>query len=830
MTTKNKTTKFISALLIISILLPSVALFSKPKQAEAQWLTVDIPHNITSVFNGIFQGVTSGSTVANTALHVKDFAIQILQTLLKMVAKRVLAAMTQATINWINSGFHGSPLFISNPESFFKDIAKSQVQSMIDMIGYDTFRFPFGKQTALNVIASYKSQLATNAQYSLSKVINDPDLLIKYRNDFNYGGWNGFLTNTQYPQNNYLGFQNIIQQNLASHLQGTLVAPAQKIQQTLQQGMGFLSPQECPTNPLYNNGYNEFVKPKFKATTKPIYVDAPEYKGNNSGDYAKYEADLAAAKQKQDENDEMYRLAVIEEQNAWAVKNDCPGGLKTTTPGSVAANHVMSAINSPFLTTALDGAIGNSLAAIFDALINHFLDQGLSALANVVNPSPSDDNWSYQGQTLNGSVAGSNDNSARVTGTTNINIPKHDVAVIANPTTGTSNTFVTTYDTTTMLSGGTGTYGINTLPNTTIAEAKINRNTVTGVSTLTIHGKTKGSTSVIVQDSSTPKKLSTINILVSNSGDLVASPKEVWIDVGKTSTPITLSGATGVYEMVTGPDERIAVASFSGTTLIITGQAGGETSVTIQVQGSDLTRKPYQSITIPIHIGAPTTLVVTPSEIVVDMSTTLGKCIVNGQVYKTPQNQVSLTQQDCTSQTTDHPIGVWSPSSSATISGGTPPYFIYADERVPDTKIAIASVSGNNLSVYGVKGGETAVFVTDSTNPQKLVSANIKVTGVASTDPKGNCNVRNQIVTNTKAECDTLGGTNWVQTTGGTTGGASAGQCGPANRKSPCGVCRLSASANFDGESDTLYTYVEDMNRVQCTTPPSTGVFFEYAR
>src|SRR3990167_6132077 len=274
MTAKNKMAKLISTFLIVSILSPAI-LFSAPKQAMAQpgataafsVPVADIPQETAGWLSQALHVITSGSTVTNTTLHIKDFAQFLLQQILMRVAKATLARITQATINWINSDFHGSPLFLENPESFFRDIAKSEVRNLVDMIGYDSFMFPFGKQTALNVISSYKSQLETNAQYSLSKVINDPDLLVRYRNDFNYGGWNGFLINTQYPQNNYLGFNMIIQQNLASRLQGTFQAPAQKVQNALQQGMGFLSPQMCADNGgknSYNNGYNEFVRPSFK--------------------------------------------------------------------------------------------------------------------------------------------------------------------------------------------------------------------------------------------------------------------------------------------------------------------------------------------------------------------------------------------------------------------------------------------------------------------------------------------------------------------------------------------------------------------------------------
>lgn len=398
---KNHTTQSIPALLILSMLLPAI-LFMIPNKVSAVWGVGDVgtdpPVAATTGASAVSNASSAASQLSLLGYKIKDVAQELLKQILKTVAKRVLAEMTKSTINWINGGFHGAPLFLENPDSFFKDIAKSEVRRIVDMIGYDTFRFPFGPQTALNVIDSYKATLEGNAQYTLSKVINDPDLLAQYRNDFNFGGWNGFLINTQYPQNNYLGFQMIIRQNLASRLEGTLVAPANKIKDLLQQGQGFLSPQTCPSNPNYNNATNEFVKPTFKPSIK---FEPPVQDSYESAVAAQAERDAYVA-------DYNARLAV--EKANWEKLNTCPGGLVNTTPGSVASAQIASALNAPFLTTALDGALGNSLSAIFDALLNKFLSDGLNALASEINPSADlGEEWSYNGQTLGSpTVAGTN--------------------------------------------------------------------------------------------------------------------------------------------------------------------------------------------------------------------------------------------------------------------------------------------------------------------------------------------------------------------------------------------------------------------------------------
>ena len=98
------------------------------------------------------------------------------------------------------------------------------------MFAYDRLKYPFGKDFAKNIINTYQRKLADNASYSLSNAIRDPVYLDQYRNNFNVGGWNGFLVNTQYPQNNYIGFQMIATQELARRVQGTSQSAAKKTQ------------------------------------------------------------------------------------------------------------------------------------------------------------------------------------------------------------------------------------------------------------------------------------------------------------------------------------------------------------------------------------------------------------------------------------------------------------------------------------------------------------------------------------------------------------------------------------------------------------------------
>src|SRR3989344_910521 len=118
---QNKTKKFISTIIIISIFVRTFLLFSIPKQAEAQWLTVDVPVAGISAAN-------AATGVTGLALKIKDVAKEIGKQVLMHIASRLLQDMTKSTINWINTGSFGTPLFLQNPESYFKDIAKLEIK------------------------------------------------------------------------------------------------------------------------------------------------------------------------------------------------------------------------------------------------------------------------------------------------------------------------------------------------------------------------------------------------------------------------------------------------------------------------------------------------------------------------------------------------------------------------------------------------------------------------------------------------------------------------------------------------------------------------------
>jgi hypothetical protein len=575
MQTKNK--KLISALLIISFLLPGM-LFWHPKEAGAA-LDASIMVPTVALFTDAW-GTTD--TAANVWAKVKRVAEYVLMA----IVQRILDQITQDVVGWINSGFHGSPLFLENPDSFFKDIVKSQIKTMVDQYGYDMTRYPFGKAWALNVINAYKSTLASNAAHSLSSVMTQQQIA-SYM-DFNNGGWNSFFLETQYPlQNSYIGSQLLLTRSLAAQTQETVQAPAEKVQSLLEQGMGFLSPEKCMDEGTQYNDVmaNQWNRPSFDKSTVEWICGVPGCplvgaRNPNDPGYNAMACDACHSN---------YQLAMDRAQADWASKNTCKN-LVNTTPGSVVADQIMGSLNTGKEETMMGAVLGtvqSSIATIINALLNKLLSDGLNSLSDTISGTEEPvDNWTYDGQSLDG-TSGSGGGGAGA-----LDIPQN-VSITLGETNPAS----------AEISGGIPPYSIKITnpitPQATIAAASIT-NDGAGNYTLSITGISPGKTSVTVIDSSPNVKKTKVKITVVNSGDLMIIPADITTQIGGTAVA-TVSGGTQPYHMTISPNADIVISDFSDTTLVVSGVNIGQTSATI-------TDSAGESVTLNIEVETPTVL------------------------------------------------------------------------------------------------------------------------------------------------------------------------------------------------------------------------------
>jgi hypothetical protein len=80
-------------------------------------------------------------------------------------AKELLKKITKSTVEWINGGFRGEPLFIKNPASFFKSIADQEIMGITNFIAdiQNEAKYPFGRDIAKNLILQTQRTFEQNA-------------------------------------------------------------------------------------------------------------------------------------------------------------------------------------------------------------------------------------------------------------------------------------------------------------------------------------------------------------------------------------------------------------------------------------------------------------------------------------------------------------------------------------------------------------------------------------------------------------------------------------------------------------------------------------------
>ncbi|MEI6581083.1 MAG: hypothetical protein WCO07_02845 [bacterium] len=182
-----------------------------------------------------------------TAVENQDQNQNCLNAIGKAVAKILIDEITLSTIEWIQTGNDGGPLFVQNPSKFFEDIARAEILGFgLEIENADLY--PFAKDFTQGVAKSYQKSFADNAQYSLNTLIQKqtPEFSAQTFNlDFSMGGWGAWDAMTQYPQNNPLGFNLMASNELQRRLEGTVQSTAQLAQSSLQQGSGFLGSERC---------------------------------------------------------------------------------------------------------------------------------------------------------------------------------------------------------------------------------------------------------------------------------------------------------------------------------------------------------------------------------------------------------------------------------------------------------------------------------------------------------------------------------------------------------------------------------------------------------
>lgn len=125
------------------------------------------------------------------------------------VAKVALHSLSKSVVNWINSGFNGSPAFIQDLNQTLLNIGDAEVQRFVNEFASNGSlqNVPWKDDIAQSVLANYfrntsNDSFSLNNPYTLDQVSSDPQAFVN--GDYSKGGLNAWMSLVLSPGNNPL--------------------------------------------------------------------------------------------------------------------------------------------------------------------------------------------------------------------------------------------------------------------------------------------------------------------------------------------------------------------------------------------------------------------------------------------------------------------------------------------------------------------------------------------------------------------------------------------------------------------------------------------------
>jgi len=190
---------------------------------------------------------TAASTAAIQGFNLQDFTKEFtLDGIAWAVAKRMVSQMTQSLVNWINSGFQGSPAFITDLDQYLltalDEVAGAYIANLGEIGEFICSPFRLDVQAALSIkYAQARSGMPsgpTAPACTLSGVAENMDGFLSGFVNSDLSDW---FTITSNPQNTPYGAY----LEAEAKLQARLINEAGKELQIANWGDGFLSNRIC---------------------------------------------------------------------------------------------------------------------------------------------------------------------------------------------------------------------------------------------------------------------------------------------------------------------------------------------------------------------------------------------------------------------------------------------------------------------------------------------------------------------------------------------------------------------------------------------------------
>lgn len=165
-------------------------------------------------------------TVNVVQTHVTSVlsSLQLTNPVFYRIAQAVLSSIVKSTINWVNSGFNGSPAFVTNLQGTLLQAGDTQAQLFIQQYLADgSVNSPFRDAVGQAALSAYLQRTSGNGfftqnAFTLGQVSPDPSAFL--HGDISQGGLSAWLVTTLGPGNNPYALQNALDNALNGRVAG----------------------------------------------------------------------------------------------------------------------------------------------------------------------------------------------------------------------------------------------------------------------------------------------------------------------------------------------------------------------------------------------------------------------------------------------------------------------------------------------------------------------------------------------------------------------------------------------------------------------------------
>lgn len=284
----------------------------------------------------------------------------------RYVAVKMLDEITLATVEWINSGFEGQPLWWEDPFGFLGNIAKDEINSVTAVFTDPDkiIEYPFGQAIMTAILQDLQRDFYVEAQISLNDVLAH-GTYEEFHEDFSVGGWVGYTALFE-TNNNPFGAYFETQDHLSRRISGTSISTAMNFRRELQESGGFLSQRKCVES---GTGSNDYIAPDDESEGQ-FYVPSGGPIPDAVYEEAEYDPDEGIPQTE----DQAFII------DTYVLRSKC-AEWRNLTPGGVISDQIKTAVTIPTNQLLSVDELNESIGLIIDALLNQLVTQGLSSLS-----------------------------------------------------------------------------------------------------------------------------------------------------------------------------------------------------------------------------------------------------------------------------------------------------------------------------------------------------------------------------------------------------------------------------------------------------------------